>query len=340
MPFLNKEVLMNTKQLVDPELVPMLDQVLSLIPSFSPTMENIPQMRASQMEMVRQMQALVPAFPTITVTERSIPGPQGAPDIRVLVYVPTNVPTPLPALLWIHGGGYISGSPEGEDALVKTIVSTVGCAVVSVDYRLAPETPHPGPVEDCYAALKWLYTNSSDLGVDPKRIAIGGGSAGGGLAAALGLLTRDRRQIPLVFQLLIFPMLDDRTVTNPHSNPYVGEFIWTPELNRLGWTALLGQEPGGTDVSPYAAAARAHNLAGLPPTWIGVGSIDLFVDEDIEYARRLIQAGVPTELHVYPGAFHGFQMVPNAQVTQAFNRDCFGALTRALKQREAFPAQI
>ena len=298
---LHKGVLVRSKQIVDPELVPMLDQVLSLLPSFSATMENIPQLRAFQKETARLQQSLVPAFLTITVTERSLPGPQG-PDVRVLVYVPINVPTPMPALLWIHGGGYISGSPEGEDAQVKTNVSTVGCAAVFVDYRLAPETPHPGPVEDCYAALKWLYTTSLDLGVDREQIAIGGASAGGGLTAALGLLTRDRGEIPLVFQLLIYSMLDDRTATNPDPNPYSGEFIWTPELNRLGWTSLLGQEPGGTDVSPYAAAARAHNLAGLPPTCICVGSLDLFVDEDMEYARRLIRAGVPTELHVYPGA--------------------------------------
>lgn len=301
---------MISKQLVDPELVPMLDEVLSLIPSFSVTMETIPQMRASTEEIYRQQQSLLPAFPDVTVTERSIPGLEGEPDVRVLVYVPRNVPAPMPALLWIHGGGYIAGSPETEDAQVKTIVSTVGCAAVSVDYRLAPETPHPGPVEDCYAALKWLYTTSLDLGVDRERIAIGGGSAGGGLTAALGLLTRDRGEIPLVFQLLIYPMLDDRTTTNPDPNPYSGDFIWTPELNRLGWTSLLGKEPGGMDVSPYAAAARAQNLAGLPPTCICVGSLDLFVDEDMEYARRLIRAGVPTELHVYPGAFHGFNMVP------------------------------
>jgi len=156
-----------SKQIVDPEPVPMLDQVLSLLPSFSATMENIPQLRAFQKETARLQQSLVPAFLTITVTEGSLPGPQG-PDVRVLVYVPRNVPTPMPALLWIHGG-YISGSPEGEDAQVKTIVSTVGCAAVSVDYRLAPETPHPGPVEDCYDALKWLYTTSRLPSVGPAQ---------------------------------------------------------------------------------------------------------------------------------------------------------------------------
>jgi acetyl esterase/lipase len=199
-----------------------------------------------------------------------------------------------------------------------------------VDYRLAPETPHPGPVEDCYAALKWLYTHADELGVDPKRIAIGGASAGGGLAAALGLLTRDRGEVPLVFQLLIYPMLDDRTVTTTDPHPYTGEFIWTAEANRFGWRSLLGQEPGGPDVSPYAAAARAESLAGLPSTFISVGALDLFLEEDIEYARRLIRAGVPTELHVYPGAYHGFNLTADAQVSQVAARDQLAALKRAL----------
>jgi acetyl esterase/lipase len=274
---------------------------------------------------------MVPEFPNISVSERYIPGPQGAPDVRVLVYLPKNVSTPTPAILWIHGGGYVIGNADQADLDVKRIVSSVGCAAVSVDYRLAPETPYPGPVEDCYAALKWLYTNASDLGVDSTRIAIGGDSAGGGLTATLALLTRDRGEVPLVFQLLIYPMLDDRTVTaDPH--PYAGEFIWTADHNRFGWTSLLGQEPGGPDVSPYAAAARAEQLEGLPPAFIGVGTLDLFLEEDLEYARRLMRAGVPTELHVYPGAFHAFPIMAEAKVSQAFIRDYLDALARAFNR--------
>jgi acetyl esterase/lipase len=229
----------------------------------------------------------------------------------------------------MHGGGYVLGS-AAEDVLgVKDIVSAVGCAVVSVDYRLAPETPHPGPLEDCYAALKWLYTQSRELGVNPAQIAIGGGSAGGGLTAALGLLSRDRGEIPLIFQLLIYPMLDDRTVTASDPHPYTGEFIWTPENNRFGWKSLLGREPGGPDVSPYAAAGRAEHLEGLPPAFISVGALDLFLEEDVEYARRLLRAGVPTELHVYPGAYHGYNLIPNAQVSLLAARDRLAALKRA-----------
>lgn len=164
------------------------------------------------------------------------------------------------------------------------------------------------------------------------ELAIGGDSAGGGLAAGLALLTRDRGEVPLVFQLLIYPMLDDRTVTHEDPHPHTGEFIWTPELNRYGWRALLGQEPGGAEVSAYAAPARAKKLEGLPPTYISVGTLDLFLEEDLEYARRLIRAGVPTELHVYPGAFHAFPMAADSQVAQAYNRDYLNALTRALKQ--------
>jgi acetyl esterase/lipase len=316
---------MTTRHLVDPELVAMLD----IFPALELTNETLVQVRAMIEEMGSLMAPNLPAFPDISVSERFVPGPEGAPDVRVLVYLPTTVRAPLPAMLWIHGGGYVIGSADQEDLSAKTIVSAVGCAVVSVDYRLAPETPHPGPVEDCYAALRWLYTHAGELGVDTARIAIGGGSAGGGLAAALALLTRDRGEVPLAFQLLIFPMLDDRTVTTADPHPYTGEFLWTADANRFGWTALLGQEPGGPDISPYASAARAEHLEGLPPTFIGVGTLDLFLEEDLEYARRLMRAGVPTELHVYPGAYHGFPLVAGAWMSQALERDQLAALKRA-----------
>ncbi len=317
---------MTTKHLVDPELVAMLDT----FPTLTFTPESLAFVRTALKEMNAQTPVNAPDFSAISVHERFVPGPAGAPDVRVLVYLPPKRSTPLPAILWIHGGGYVIGSPEQEDLGAKGIVSTIGCVVVSVDYRLAPETPHPGPVEDCYAALTWLHAHAEELGVDTSRIAIYGGSAGGGLAAALALLTRDRGEVPLVFQMLIYPMLDDRTATSADPHPYTGEYIWTPDANRFGWTALLGQEPGGPDVSPYAAAARADHLEGLPPTFISVGALDLFLEEDLEYARRLIRAGVPTELHVYPGAFHGFNMAADAKVTQSMTRDLFDALARAL----------
>ena len=325
---------MTSRHLVDPELVALLDQ----IPSPALTTETLNQIRA----MTPRASANSLQFSAISVSERFIPGPEGAPEVRVLLYLPTSVQGPLPVLLWIHGGGYIMGSADAEDLAVKSTVSAIGCAAVSVDYRLAPETPYPGPVEDCYAALKWLFTHAGELGIDPKRIAVYGSSAGGGLAAALALLTRDRGEVPLVFQCLLAPMLDDRTCTLANPHPYTGEFIWTPEANRFGWTALLGQEPGGPDISPYAAAARVEHLEGLPATFIYVGALDLFLEEDLEYARRLMRAGVPTELHVYPGAYHGFRLVADARVTQAATRDQLAALKRAFDpaRRSNNPLQI
>ncbi len=311
-----------SRHLVDPEILPILD----IFPTLELTAETLPQARTALDTMAAPP---MPEFPDVAASERFVPGPQGAPDVRVLVYLPKNVSTPVPALYWVHGGGYIIGRAELSEFQLKTVVSTLGCAAVSVDYRLAPETPHPGPVEDCYAGLKWLYLNARDLGVDPTRIAIGGDSAGGGLASALALLTRDRAEVPLVLQVLIYPMLDDRTVTSIDPHPYTGEYIWTADANHFGWKALLGQEPGSEGVSPYAAAARAEKLEGLPPAFIIVGALDLFLEEDMEYARRLIRAGVPTELHVYPGAFHGFPMAADAKVAQAYNRDYLNALTRA-----------
>jgi triacylglycerol lipase len=316
---------MTTRHLVDPELVAMLDG----FPTLTFTPESLALIRTSFKEMSPPTPTNQPDFSAISVHEQFVPGSQGSPDVRVLVYRPTTRSTPLPALLWIHGGGYVIGSADQDDLGVKGIVSTVGCVAVSVDYRLAPETPHPGPVEDCYAALKWLYVHAEELDVDTTRIAIGGASAGGGLTAALALLTRDRGEVPLAFQLLIYPMLDDRTVTSTETHPYTGEYIWTPDANRFGWTALLGQEPGSPDISPYAAAARADHLEGLAPAFISVGSLDLFLEEDMEYARRLMRAGVPTELHVYSGAFHGFNMMASAKVSQAFVRDQLNALARA-----------
>ena len=320
---------MTTRHLVDPELDPVLDQV----PLYVFSAETLAQIRADEAEMLAQQAGELPAYPEIEVTERRVPGPEGAPEVRVLVYLPKDAPCPMPALLWIHGGGYVIGSADRDDGNMKAIVQQVGCAAISVDYRLAPETPFPGGVEDCYAALKWLYDHAGELGVDPGRLAIGGASAGGGLAAALGLLARDRAQVPLTFQLLVYPMLDDRTASTNNPHPYTGEFVWTSQSNLFGWWALLGQDPGSNEVSPYAAAARAEDLAGLPPTYISVGSLDLFLEEDLEYARRLMRAGVPTEVHVYPGAYHGYSMTPSAWVSRAEEHNSQEALRRALFAR-------
>jgi acetyl esterase/lipase len=279
----------------------------------------------------------LPGFPEIQVREERVPGPPGAPDVRVVVYLPLQQPRPRAALVWIHGGGYVLGTADADELQHKTTVSQVGCVLVSVDYRLAPEEPFPASVEDCYAALAWVHRHAVELGVDAERIAIGGASAGGGLAAALGLLARDRAEFPVVFQLLLVPMLDDRTVTSGDPHPYTGEFTWTRDKNLFGWSSLLGRAPGGADVSPYASPARAASLERLPAAYIATGALDLFLDEDLEYARRLTRAGVATELHVYPGAFHGFGRAAQARVTHAYQRDYLQALGRAL---ELAPARV
>ena len=195
-----------------------------------------------------------------------------------------------------------------EDAICKGIALGGECSVAAVEYRLAPEHPHPAPVEDCYAGFTWLASNAAHIGVDDARIAVGGSSAGGGLAASLTLLARDRGEMDIAWQMLIYPMLDDQNTTR--SSRYVTHpKVWNREANLAGWNALLEGNAGGPDVSPYAAAARAEDLSGLPPAYIAVGELDLFLDEDIEFAQRLLAAGVPTELHVYPKAYHGSDLL-------------------------------
>jgi acetyl esterase/lipase len=311
---------MNTKHLVDPELAPLLDS----IPVFELNNHTLGMARASSIK------ATGPVISSIEVSEHKVPGISQAPEVRVLLYTPKNLASPWPVLVWIHGGGYVMGSADNEDVTVKNLINKVGCAVVVVDYRLAPETPYPGALEDCYAALNWVYKNATELEIDAGRIAIGGSSAGAGLCAALALFNRDQGEVPVVFELLVHPMLDDRTAVTSDPHPYTGEFIWTRQANYFGWQSLLGQTPGSEDVSPYAAASRAKNLAGLPPTFISVGSLDLFLDEDMEYARRLTRAGVSTEFHLYPGGYHGFNMVSTARISQALERDVIDALKRAL----------
>lgn len=312
---------------LDPELAAPLETFLHLTGG-GLNLHNIPATRRTMDELAAAQMAKVAPITGITTADRQVPGPDG--EVFVRIYQPEDRPDTLPALLWIHGGGYVLGSVERDDLLATHLAKVAQCVVVSVEYRLAPEYPFPAPVEDCYAALKWLATHTDELGVAPARIAIGGASAGGGLAAGLALLTRDRGEVELAFQLLIYPMIDDRNVA-PASETLSDTFVWTRENNRMGWHAYLGREPGGADVSPYAAAARASDLTGLAPAYIPVGDLDLFLDENIEYAQRLLAAGVPTELHVYPGGYHGFNgFAPGADIAQRFNTERDEALKRIL----------
>jgi len=238
----------------------------------------------------------------------------------VRLFRPSGVEEPVPALLWIHGGGYVIGTAQQDDRLCRRFSTRLGITVASVEYRLAPEHPYPAPLEDCYSVLTWLAGLPA---VNPWRVAIGGASAGGGLAAALALLARDRAEVTPAFQLLTYPMLDDRSSATGH-NP--NHRLWNAPSNRFGWTAYLG------DADPRVAVpARRDDLSGLPPAWIGVGTHDLFHDEDLAYAARLRDARVPCHVEVVPGAFHGFDLlVPKAQVSQRFFNSQCASLTAAL----------
>ena len=309
-----------SRHLVDPGLAPMLE----VWPTIDLNADNLAAMRSREL-------SLPPVEDSgVDWHERTVPGPAGAPDVMLRIYRPRAETGPRGCIFHIHGGGYVGGSVKEMEFLHRPLAAALDCVIVTVEYRLAPETIFPGAVEDSYAALGWTFANAAEIGVDRSRIGVMGESAGGGFAAALALLTRDRGEYALAFQHLIYPMLDDRTCVR-EPNPFAGDFVWTPASNAFGWTSLLGHPPGQDDVSPYAAPARAEDLSGLPPTYISTGALDLFVDEDIEYARRLIRAGAPTELHVWPGGFHGFDIMPGVEVSEAARAASHAALRRFLK---------
>lgn len=309
-------------KLVDPELMPLLRRFISLTdrPSSAP--------KPSDADIARIFPTPLPP-PAPQATERMIPGPSGVSKLRVIVVEPHGGGESRPALLHTHGGGFTGGAAHLSRNLQR-IAESCSCVIVSVDYRLAPATPFPGSLEDNYVALRWLYHNAEELGVNPKKIAVGGESAGGGHAAILAIAARDRGEVPLIYQWLIYPMLDDRTGTSRQVPSHIGTFVWTREYNRKGWTAFLGVEAGSTNIPAGAVPARVSNLAGLPPAYIGVGSLDLFVQENIEYAARLTAAGVPVELVVVPGAFHGFDSSLEAEVSRRFVQNWLESLRKAL----------
>lgn len=311
---------MSTWHLVDPALRPALQ---SWTPS-TLNAEMLPALREQRQQAALEAMRVDDGL-ALSMTEYFI----GAQPVRVRVITPNTPRANRMGILHFHGGGHLFGSPEQSLALTRPTAARHDCVVVSVDYRLSPETHFPGSLDDGYAALVWMAEHAEALGIDRANIGLMGDSAGAGVAAGLALLARDRNGPPLAFQNLMFPMLDDRTVTARDANPVTGEFIWTRENNAFGWQALLGCEPGSDGVSPYAAPARAENLAGLPPTWIGVGTLDLFVDENIAYAQRLIRAGVRVEMNVWPGAYHGFSSDPQADVA-----------LRARETRQAWLARV
>jgi acetyl esterase/lipase len=261
----------------------------------------------------------------------TVPSQDRQHQLRLRIYRPETMRPNSPVLLWMHGGGLIIGSPQLNDAALFPIVQELGILIVSVDYRLAPQHRFPTPLNDCYDALKWVHAQAKTLNIDADRIAIGGESAGGGLAAALVQLAHDRGEITPVFQLLIYPMLDDKSSLRadvPH-----GELLtWSLKNNRFGWESYLGQPCGSDNLPPYAVPARRQDFTGFPPAWIGVGTLDLFYDEDAAYAQNLRDTGIECEPVTIPGAFHGFdQFDPALPVVQAFRQSQMAALRKYLR---------
>ena len=287
----------------------------------------------SNLKLMRRLGRLAraPRLPGgVTVEDRRIARPDGT-SLRVRLYLPAQRVTPSPAVLHIHGGGYLIGAPEMDDMPCAETALALGAPVASVDYRLAPEAPFPAALEDCYAALAWLNQQAGGLGIDPARVAVVGNSAGGGLAAALAQCALDRGEFRLAFQALLYPMLDDRTVTRPGLDRTAYR-LWTADNNRLGWQSYLGQAPGLPETPPYAVPARRAELRGLPPAWLGIGTRDLFYEEDLAYAQRLIACGVPCQLVEVPGAFHGFDAVlPQSQVARGFMQSRLAAMKQGLE---------
>src|SRR6185437_14842536 len=313
------------------DLLGRLDpEIAEVFPHLPPLdLTDIPTARTTMMNMLTEAQAGIQRSQNVVYSDHQAPGLTGAPQVRVRLYRPADQPGQLPCLYWIHGGGHVLGQIEQDDPMMDHIVEAVGCAAVSVEWRRPPEHPFPAPMDDCYAGLTWTFKNAAELGVDPQRIAVGGASSGGGSAAGLALLARDRAEVPVCFQLLVYPMLDDRNVT-PASLAVTEPRVWNRQCNLIGWRAYVGDAVGTDACSPYAAPTRAADLRGLPPAYLPVGDLDLFIDEDIEYALRLQQADVPTELHVYPGGIHGFDLLASgSKLAQRFIRDRDDALRRA-----------
>lgn len=271
--------------------------------------------------------------------ERLVPGPAGAPDVLLTILRPSGGVTTPAALYYIHGGGMYLGSRLTFISSFVDHVLAYGLVAVSVEYRLAPEHPHPAPLEDCYAGYVWASEHAAELGFEPGRIVVMGGSAGGGLSAGVALLARDRNGPRMRGQGLYCPMIDDRNDT-VSARQYDGLGIWDRQSNHWGWQFLLGDAAAGPDVSPYAAPARATDLSGLPPAFIDAGACEVFRDEDVEYAMRIWATGGEAELHVWAGAFHGFTSESDALVCVAARRARNSWLERILELPSRSPEVV
>lgn len=309
---------MSTKHLLDPELLPITEFPLH----FDLSADALPTFREQQAAVTQ----LTEPEESVIRSEIQINSADGS-SISCLLYEPARSEGLMGGYLHIHGGGYIMGSAVGSDVMNLMVCAQLGVVVLSVEYRLAPEATADAALADCYAGLAWFHNNHESVNVDPSRIAVGGESAGGGLAAALAIEARDSGEYTVCHQHLTYPMLDDRTGSEAEpGDPLTGEYIWTRERNQFGWDCYLGDLDRA---APYVPA-RVTSAEGLPPAWIHTVTLDLFRDENIAYAQRLMMAGVSTELHVEPGACHGFQLVPGTSIGQRYIDAHLSALGRAL----------
>jgi len=312
------------RHLIDPDSLGPLEADLAVLPGGLGSIPDIVERRERAKTMPGA--AEVVDDPRVTKEDRTVPGPSGAPGVRVRIYRPRVASGALPGVYVIHGGGMIMGDVDGEDPVATMLCAELSAVVVSVEYRLAPEHPYPAGPEDCYAGLVWTAAHADELGIDLGQLAVYGGSAGGGLAIATALMARDRRGPDLCFLMALYPMVDDRNET-PSSREITDVGAWDRSTNIEAWGWYLG----GREADAYAAPARADDLAGLPPTYIDVGTVDLFLDEDVELAQRLLQAGVPTELHVLPGSYHASEKrAPEAALSRRIWALRVDALRRAL----------
>ncbi|MES3151934.1 alpha/beta hydrolase [Sphingomonas faeni] len=310
---------------VAPELRPAAQRMLTLAAQSDPfTDVALPKLRAAGAAGAPAQLADVP------VTARQVPVGRGQPDVTVYVVNAKPGGAARPAILHTHGGGFILGSAKQELAYLQQLARDVDCVIVTVEYRLAPETRYSGSIEENYAGLRWLHAHAATLGVDRTRIAVMGESAGGGHAALLAIVARNRGEVPVAFQSLIYPMLDDRTGGAVQLPSFIGAVVWTGTANQYGWRSFLGMSPGTARVPAAAVPVRVADLRGLPPTFIAVGGVDLFAPEDMTYARRLVESGVATECLLVPGAFHAFDRIaPDTPQAQQFTRAKLAALRRA-----------
>lgn len=316
----------NVIERIDPQLRAAAEKIESAVAGIVWSDQTLPAIRA----MLAAMNPAEP-LPDVMVEERMVPVGGDNPDVKIFIINAADGQK-RPGILHSHGGGTIAGSAYLSVPRLQKLARDEGWVIVTVEYRLSPETPYKGVIEDHYAALRWMHANASELGLNPDKIAVMGESAGGGNAARLALTARDRKEVPLAAQILIYPMLDDRTGSTVKVPDFIGAILWTPQANQYGWSSFLGMPAGSDDAPPEAVPSRQTDLSGLPPTFIGVGALDLFVFEDTEYARRLIEAGVPTKLLVSPGAYHGFdQLAPDADISKEFAAVQMSALRSAFK---------